>query len=476
MGKELPRRSNERETKNSSGSEQPNPGSDGQTSSDEPNIPVKDVEPWSERYAREATERDGRSRSATDRLRHHTDRLVSREHDQVAVRQIRETGRLQEQSVRSVHAHRELAAFLAESQWSWADAEALRNLSQRLESALTAIGDVVADDRFWDRIKSAVAPGFRLTREDTTRLEGITWGALPELLEVQGYSDPPPPSADDLVAQAVDALRAALVASVDGVAATDRVDQARQRLGQLVERAREQIPFVQNSKPQPAFRRLLARVGAALTPIIVAAAPAFATESVAELAANRGASAPAVEAIRQIVGHAAQRLVAAVITFGNRERSPEPSDAFPDIDPNRNWADVYMIAHLDSLERGEQAHRKIQAAYNMPPPADAQQRQDAWSSYRQSIEAAGRQLTRLQQHLSADRNMSPEVEWQTEVVREGLDEVREVVTQPAPPIPLWTGAREETDLLQSMDLQRLIQDAAELRHLLAPLPPQDSQG
>ncbi|MFC8520148.1 hypothetical protein [Streptomyces sp. NPDC057257] len=410
-------------------------------------------------------DRDKRAREAEEDLRRNQ-QGVGKERDIAAVHRLSQEHRIEAEIPQFVRAYQELTELYTERYWLQADAETLSDLSELLASDLSTLGRLANDEAIWSRLRSAARQGVRASVEEVERLISITWLALPALLEVFGYSDPPPPSADELVYQTQIALSATLEASIDGEAAIEAVDQAKERLDNFLDlvRDRASIDFSSQKQRQDLLGRLTTDVG----PLILATVHVGASDAAAQAASSISDSIPVAEAVRTFVGPVAERIAAIILAFFNRDRrSKNPEESAPE-DLHGDWGEVCMAAHIAALSQGVRASQNLAlAAYTSTSAEGEDKRQEAWSTYRQSIELAGQHLTRLQKHLQSHRRFSGSIKKCTLEIRSSLDRVSRIVEQPTLPIQLWTGSGEESSLFQSINLLPLVASAALLRKKLS---------
>jgi hypothetical protein len=163
-----------------------------------------------------------------------------------------------------------LRAALAEHEKRRFDVDTALTVRYRVEDLLETVGLIVQDDDFWTRLADVNRP---LSHEQLQRVSQLDPLAFAALLEAAGYTSPPPPPADELVDDTIQALITAVTSLRD--VEIDEVGGARWQLRTLVMRVRRQINEQDIPELAPSVLRSAARsLGRAarwLIPRVVAA-------------------------------------------------------------------------------------------------------------------------------------------------------------------------------------------------------------
>lgn len=257
---------------------------------------------------------------------------------------IRDEGRL-----RSALAHHEKRRF---------DVDSALIVRYRVEDLLETVGAVARDDDFWSRLIDVERPPGYVQLERVKEIDTLAFAAL---LEAAGYRTPPPPSADVLVDDTIEALVTAATITHPATA-HEHVDRARWYLRTLVERVRRQIAEEQVPQVAPSVLRSSARsLGRAarwLIPRVVAGAAGAILE----------AHAPGT-GVGFVVGRSVQRVaedlsesVADMVIGGSASSS---ADITVNSLTESNWTEIDPLAvHIAALSD------QLTTLYVHPHPLD----------------------------------------------------------------------------------------------------------
>jgi hypothetical protein len=165
-----------------------------------------------------------------------------------------------------------LRSALADHEKRRFDIDSALIVRYRVEDLLETVRAVASDDEFWNRLIDIERPPSHMQLERVNEIDTLAFAAL---LEAAGYRSPPPPTADVLVDDTIEALVAAATVT-DTASAVKRVDSARFYLRTLVERVRRQIIEEQAPEISPnvlrSSARSLGRAARWLIPRVVAGA------------------------------------------------------------------------------------------------------------------------------------------------------------------------------------------------------------